>query len=192
MIPCNCDTCKISPEPHFYELEALRDRISNQKYDIECGKKPYHKIQIQPLIDDVGESLYQRESYQEKEDRQIIFKGHVEHVTIQSDSQQLRKEITPEPLKGGMGTITSAWANGLFYIFAFVVIIATLSFVADKFTVGTLGIIILAGMLIVPTIGALQLMQDDRITQKNFLKLMGMVIQNLPLIGKFIGKPSKE
>ncbi|MEH2244995.1 COR domain-containing protein [Nostoc sp.] len=52
LIPCNCDTCKHSQEPHFYKLENLRNRLAKQKYDIECDIS-YEKANVLSLIDDV-------------------------------------------------------------------------------------------------------------------------------------------
>ncbi|MEH2143004.1 COR domain-containing protein [Nostoc sp.] len=52
LIPCNCDTCKNSQEPHFYKLENLRNRLAKQKYDIECDIS-YEKVNVLSLIDDV-------------------------------------------------------------------------------------------------------------------------------------------
>ncbi|MEH2315973.1 COR domain-containing protein [Nostoc sp.] len=52
LIPCNCNTCKDSQEPHFYKLENLRNRLAKQKYDIECDIS-YEKANVLSLIDDV-------------------------------------------------------------------------------------------------------------------------------------------
>ncbi|NEP88726.1 MAG: GTPase [Okeania sp. SIO2C2] len=55
LIPCNCGTCKNNQNPYFYNFTELKERISNQKYTIECGKPPYHQVNILRLIDDVIE-----------------------------------------------------------------------------------------------------------------------------------------
>jgi len=52
LIPCNCDTCKDSQEPHFYKLENLRNRLAKQKYDVECDIS-FEKANVLSLIDDV-------------------------------------------------------------------------------------------------------------------------------------------
>ena len=52
LIPCNCDTCKNSQEPHFYKLENLRNRLAKQKYDVECDIS-FEKANVLSLIDDV-------------------------------------------------------------------------------------------------------------------------------------------
>ncbi|OLT62359.1 COR domain-containing protein [Moorena bouillonii] len=53
LIPCNCDTCKNSQNPYFYEFDKLRERISNNKYTIECDSPPYKTVEVSSLIDDV-------------------------------------------------------------------------------------------------------------------------------------------
>ena len=87
----------------------------------------------------------------------------------------------PKPVK-------SAWANGLFYLFVFVVVIASLGFLANSVTPSALIVIIIAGILFIPLIGALQLRQDEQLSQKNFLELMRLVIAQLPLIGKLFSR----
>ena len=53
LIPCNCSQCKGSQNPHSYDFEALRDRLANRKYTVECGKPPlYEEIQVRRLIED--------------------------------------------------------------------------------------------------------------------------------------------
>ncbi|MEH2450224.1 leucine-rich repeat protein [Nostoc sp.] len=52
LIPCNCDICKDSQEPHFYKLENLRNRLAKQKYDVECDIS-FEKVNVLSLIDDV-------------------------------------------------------------------------------------------------------------------------------------------
>jgi internalin A len=58
LIPCNCPTCKGSQNPHAYVLKKLQERIENKAYEIECDQKPYYKVTVPSLIDDViGEYL---------------------------------------------------------------------------------------------------------------------------------------
>ncbi|HIK46723.1 MAG TPA: TIR domain-containing protein, partial [Leptolyngbyaceae cyanobacterium M65_K2018_010] len=53
LIPCNCETCAGSQDPHFYQLEKLHERIHNGKFTIECGQPPYLDVPIRPLIDEI-------------------------------------------------------------------------------------------------------------------------------------------
>jgi internalin A len=53
LIPCNCANCTNKPEPHFYDYEKLKERITHRKYTIECGNPPYANIDILKLVDDI-------------------------------------------------------------------------------------------------------------------------------------------
>ena len=68
LIPCNCNTCKGSQNPHFYEFANLKRRYENRKYTVECDIS-YEDVNVLGLIDDVGErsNIY---SKFEDEDRQ--------------------------------------------------------------------------------------------------------------------------
>ena len=52
LIPCNCSECKGSQNPHFYAFDALRRRLANGKYTVECGEPPYKEVQVRGLIED--------------------------------------------------------------------------------------------------------------------------------------------
>ncbi|MDD2863522.1 MAG: COR domain-containing protein [Methylococcales bacterium] len=54
LIPCNCEKCKDSQEPYFYDYEKLKERISHRKYTIECGNPPYADVDILKLTDDIN------------------------------------------------------------------------------------------------------------------------------------------
>jgi len=62
LIPCNCNTCGGSQNPHFYEFTNLKRRYANRKYTVECDIS-YEDVNVLGLIDDVGENpnLYARD-----------------------------------------------------------------------------------------------------------------------------------
>ncbi|OYQ65458.1 hypothetical protein B9G53_07200 [Pseudanabaena sp. SR411] len=62
LIPCNCNTCGGSQNPHFYEFTNLKRRYANRKYTVECDIS-YEDVNVLGLIDDVGEkpNLYDRD-----------------------------------------------------------------------------------------------------------------------------------
>ncbi|WP_255502457.1 COR domain-containing protein [Okeania sp. KiyG1] len=55
LIPCNCTTCHNNQNPYFYNFKELKERISHGKYTAECGKPPYHTVEVLSLIGDVIE-----------------------------------------------------------------------------------------------------------------------------------------
>ncbi len=56
LVPCNCPACVQVKEPHFFGLEALRDRLANRRDTIECQKPPYHIVSIDGLLSDMRET----------------------------------------------------------------------------------------------------------------------------------------
>jgi len=82
--------------------------------------------------------------------------------------------------------VHSAWANGLFYLFTFVIVIGLVSWLAGKLGLAQLAVVILAGILVVPLVGAFQLRMDKRLSDKTFSELVKLVFRQLPLIGYII------
>jgi hypothetical protein len=72
------------------------------------------------------------------------------------------------------------WASGSFYLVALVVAIFALLAVGRALPLWALPIVAAAAVLIVATIGALQLRHDERLSERNFLKLMLTVLARLP------------
>lgn len=103
-------------------------------------------------------------------------------VTSQGVGGQVSQPVpaTHEPV------VRSAWANGLFYLFVFVVVAGVVAWIAGSLDPLALGIVVIAGLIAVPLIGALQLSMDKRLNQKTFLELMRLVIRQLPLIGGLV------
>ncbi|HAX88930.1 MAG TPA: hypothetical protein DCY91_22370 [Cyanobacteria bacterium UBA11370] len=54
LVPCNCETCQGSQNPHAYLLEALYKRLNAGRYQIEC-ENSYEMVDVRRLIDDVNE-----------------------------------------------------------------------------------------------------------------------------------------
>ncbi|MCF3603532.1 COR domain-containing protein [Planktothrix agardhii] len=184
MIPCNCAVCKNSQEPHFYDFEKLRQRIANNKQNIECEKPPYHEVNVLSLIDDTIGREKLIEKGQEGEPR-ISYHNHIynpQRVEINQGVNTM-EENQNQPIK-----VKSAWANGSFYLFVFVVVIAGIGFLGNQLSFPVFCVVVIGGILFVPIIGALQLRQDDRLQEENFLELMKLTIGQLPLIGNMLGK----
>ena len=51
-VPCNCEQCKKSLEPTFYDYNFLKMRLNNNRYFVECQKPPFHEVEISSLIDE--------------------------------------------------------------------------------------------------------------------------------------------
>ncbi|MEG3883412.1 COR domain-containing protein, partial [Microcoleus sp. herbarium19] len=57
-IPCNCEQCQGSQDPHLYDFENLRRRLANHRYEVEC-EKSYQMVQVRRLMADFPDNLQQ-------------------------------------------------------------------------------------------------------------------------------------
>ncbi len=187
-IPCNCDVCKVSTEPNSYRYETLR-RFTNEHHELIQCQKSFQMVNVWWLIDDVigRESFVSQE--EKRKERQNVFVGaHIGTLVMTRNG-----EVTVQHTNRGNVMVNnkrvvarSAWANGSFYLFVFVVVVAGMGYLAQNVPFVALPVIVVAGVIFVPLIGALQLRQDDRLSEKSFLELMGIVIGQLPLIGRLL------
>ncbi len=118
LIPCNCDVCKDSQTPHFYDLNKLRERLANRKDDIECDKPPYNEVNVLSLIDDIGNRdklIYAPKEHDFKVNHTTINNyGTIQDLDLkQGNNTMIEKSPDPKPVK-----VKSAWAMVLF-IFLF-------------------------------------------------------------------------
>ena len=104
----------------------------------------------------------------------------VENNSPLQDTKGKGQEKTPT--RSNNLPVQSAWANGLFYLFIFVVVAGTVGLLAGRLNSTQLGLAILAGILAVPLIGAFQLRMDKRLSEKNFYELIKLTVSQLPLI----------
>ena len=62
LIPCNCNECKPSREPHFYQFERLQKFIEDQQEQIQC-QQSYKMIDVKRLVDDVAIGMIAPSNY---------------------------------------------------------------------------------------------------------------------------------
>ena len=198
LIPCNCVTCKDSQEPHFYPFEILQQFVAAQQKRIQC-QKSYQMVDVWGLIDDV---MDRRELV--KAEQQIggdflansseTRKANVV-VTINNVIQPSKQEnnFMTEPSKQEDNsqpevqvTLPFAFRNGMFYLFVCVVVFCLIAFFGGSLPFHYLALAIIGTAIFIVLIGVLQLRQDDRLSEKSFVDLTKMVLEQLPLIGNII------
>jgi GTPase SAR1 family protein len=54
LVPCNCPACIKQTQPHFFNFDALLERLAHRKRTIECNKPPYETVDIQGLLSETG------------------------------------------------------------------------------------------------------------------------------------------
>ncbi|MBD2411877.1 leucine-rich repeat domain-containing protein [Nostoc calcicola FACHB-3891] len=198
LIPCNCHTCKDSQEPHFYTLENLRNRLAKQKYDVECDIS-FGKANVLSLIDDVMDrgELFKAKQYIDKDILPNFSEARRENVvvTINNVIQPSKQEIKfmtepPNPQEKSKSevqvTLSFAFRNGMFYLFVFVVVFCLIAFFGGSLPFHYLALTIIGTAITIVLIGVLQLRQDNRLSEKSFVDLTKMVLEQLPLISNII------
>lgn len=86
----------------------------------------------------------------------------------------------------------SPWISGSFYLIGFLIVIAAFSVVGHLLPLYVLPTVLIGGILALSVIGAFQLRQDDRLSQRNFLELMGLTFKYLPWLRRREKKTSKN
>ena len=76
------------------------------------------------------------------------------------------------------------WQSGSFYLVAAILVIILLGILSFTVPWYLLPIVLIAGILIVGLVGALQLKNDDRISDKSFTSLMKETFRRLPLLNQ--------
>ncbi len=175
LIPCNCGQCRKDAQPFFYPLEILQKFIGDKQEQIQC-QKSYGMVNVRELIDDV---IDREQTFGERVRGDIIFNAPVKKFVMQHTERgdKLMTQKRDEKVK-------SAWANGLFYLLTFVVVILGLGFLAGSLPFYALALVIIGGSLFVPLIGVLQLKQDKNLSDKSFVELVRIVLSQLPLVGR--------
>jgi hypothetical protein len=124
----------------------------------------------------------------------VVFYGA--EIKVQSAGRDVNFTQDESVAKITMATnknkLASSWANGSFYLFAFLMVMTALGVLAKSVSPYALPLIVVAGAIFVPVIGALQLKNDEKLPDKSFLELMKMALGQLPLIGRLAQNKEKE
>ncbi len=91
LIPCNCPTCKPTPEPYTFPLNLLHDWIDEGRYEIQCYRKGAN-VNIRSLIDGVIV-----ENFRDSEDSPAEFSGKSRYDRATRRRRKLNSEpaVTP-------------------------------------------------------------------------------------------------
>jgi internalin A len=102
LIPCNCNTCGGSQNPHFYEFTNLKRRYENRKYNVECDIS-YESVNVLGLIDDSGARSMLSKSFEDEnkrldKDNQLSNSASVSIYVNQNQEQTMTNQ---QPSFGG-------------------------------------------------------------------------------------------
>jgi hypothetical protein len=107
--------------------------------------------------------------------------------TLEKYKGQLLQEMDTSDEKVRLAVakqMKSPWGSGRFYLLAGLVALATLAVIANVISPWLLPLVVIGALAFLVVIGALQLRQDDRLSQKNFLELIRLAFGSLPLLVK--------
>lgn len=82
--------------------------------------------------------------------------------------------------------------SGSFYLVVFLIAIAALAVIGHILPILALPVVIAGGILALSVIGAFQMRQDEKLSEENFLKLMGLSLKYLPWIRRQEEKSIRE
>jgi hypothetical protein len=109
---------------------------------------------------------------------EVIVAGHVA-AEVESVSRQIAADIAA---RQQAARLRSPWFSGLFYLTVVVVVGVLVLAIARLVSVWALPVAIAGAVLLVSVVGALQMRQDGRLSERNFLRLMGDTLRRLPLL----------
>lgn len=96
------------------------------------------------------------------------------------------------PAKATKTLRSNPWVSGSFYLTVVVVLLVVLLVMARTVSPWLLPVVLVAGVLLACVIGAFQLRNDDKLSERNFLQLMRMTFKELPLIRAFAKKTPED
>lgn len=185
------------------EKVALPNQLEitvSYKYLLELEDKGRKQVDIEGVKDPVNlqRLLNGFESADKRRERRINNKAAEHKLLIQQldkRGQELdkRHELLNHQEKNQVANKNNPWTSGSFYLVAYVVVTATIigaiwviSIIAanNPYAWGSLPIILIAGLLGLISIGALQLKNDARYKDEEFTKLMIEVVKRVVRLGK--------
>jgi hypothetical protein len=103
------------------------------------------------------------------------------------------RELSESQRRAPAPPINNPWISGSFFLAAMVVMIVLLAVMSRVVNPFVLPLTLVAAPLFVITIGVLQLKNDERLKDKNFMELIVLVMKSLPLLrGRFLPKPEEH
>ncbi|MBD2177554.1 leucine-rich repeat domain-containing protein, partial [Pseudanabaena sp. FACHB-1998] len=115
LIPCNCNTCGGSQNPHFYEFTNLKRRYENRKYNVECDIS-YESVNVLGLIDDSGARSMLSKSFEDEnkrldKDNQLSNSASVSIYVNQNQEQTMSDSQTTLNFHNSVGQVVTGDQN---------------------------------------------------------------------------------
>lgn len=118
---------------------------------------------------------------------------HVEGDNASEVAAVARQLAEDADARREVSRLRSPWFSGLFYLTLTVVVVALVLASGRVLALWALPVVVAASALLISIVGALQMRQDDRLSERGFVRLMGDVLRRLPLlIGRSRVEPNEN
>jgi internalin A len=175
-VPCNCFKCESSVDPFEHDFYSLQENKKENGINAksQCGKS-FENVPVKKLLEGVF-----------KEDDIALKTEFSQEQPLNSNTPNIVINKRP-PVTGSKDA-----TNIFFYVVALVIVAGILLVFLNS--VGLWGALLgIAGMVILlVTLGALQLKHDKLLSGKSFVGLMGMILKKIPSLSWFSGKKNND
>lgn len=112
----------------------------------------------------------------------IEYRGRITKISVSGSVAKEVQEVSLALLEKTKPSKISPnpWASGSFYLIVFIVVITAFAVVGKVLPSFVLPIVLIGAILALSVIGALQMRQDEKLSEENFLKLMALSFKYLP------------
>ncbi|MDR4518118.1 MAG: hypothetical protein MRK00_12135 [Nitrosomonas sp.] len=174
-VPCNCCECEKSVDPFEHDFKKLIENKekNNVNAKTQCGKS-FENVPVQKLLDGVFNE---------------------DDIALKTESSQKQQpSFSPTVNIINQPPVTSSIHAANIYSYAAVlVILAGIMLVLLKLVDFWEALFAVVGMVVLfVTLGAFQLRNDDRLSEKSFLELLGMTLKKIPPLSWFQGKKNND
>lgn len=169
-IPCNCSACADSTTPYEHDYEQLNQMKIQEVATAQC-KTSFQNIPVDQLLEGVFDT------------------SEILQEPSKSASNQPIIHIKNEIVMPNQPSAPANDASSIFsYLAAFVIVAGFVLVLLKMVDIWKALLGVVAVVLLLTILGALQLMNDKRFSEKTFLELMGMVFRKFPPLNLFARK----
>lgn len=111
-------------------------------------------------------------------------KGDVLTNLLESLREEAERQVAQREMVHNGGIPNNPWISGSFYLVAVLVVLVGIAVAGHYLSIFALPAVLIGGLLLVITVGILQLRNDDRLAEKRFGELIAQVLKRLPLLSR--------